>query len=294
VYHCIVNPAAGRGRGRELIPVIESFMKHHGKVIEIKETVNAMDAAKWAKAACEAGSQSIIGVGGDGTLQEIVTGMLDGRDKCDTPLGIVSCGSGDDWRRSFGQKADVEACLSAVLNGKIKTVDAIRANDMACLNISNIGLDAGIVRNAQPLKRIFGKSAYVVSAIISIFKHKNICLAIDTGDGKTIEGDFTLVAICNGQYYGGGMRITPPAKMDDGLITVCLVDAMSRLKALTLFPIMLAEKHTKLKAIRYIECKQITVAPQGPQTLCIDGNLYGCEGPLDFNILPKAIRIFTD
>ena len=293
MYHCIVNPAAGRGSGRRLIPVIKSFMKNHGKEIEIKETVNPMDAAKWAKEACAAGSRSIIGVGGDGTLQEIVTGMLDGHDKCDTPLGVISCGSGDDWRRSFGQEAGAEACLAAVLGGKTKVVDAIRANDMVCLNISNMGLDVRIVRNAQPLKKFFGKSSYVISAVISILKHKNVRLVVDIGDGKVIEGDFTLAAICNGQYYGGGMRITPPAKMDDGLITLCLVSAMSRLRVLTLFPVMLAEKHTKLKAIRYIECKQITLTPLSPQTLCIDGNLYECEGSLDFKILPEALRIFT-
>ena len=269
-------------------------MKSHGREIVIKETIDVMDAVKWAKEACAANSQGIIGVGGDGTLQEIVTGMLDGCDKCDTPLGVISCGSGDDWRRSFGQRVSVEACLAGVLEGKTRVVDAIRANGMACLNISNMGLDEKIVRNALPLKKIFGKSSYVISALISILRHKNIRLVVDIEDGKIIEGDFTLVAICNGQYYGGGMRITPPAQIDDGLITLCLVSAMSRLKVFTLFPVMLAEKHTKLNAIQYIECKQITLTPQDSQTLCIDGNLYEWDGPLDFKILPEAIRIFTD
>ena len=242
MYHCIVNPAAGRSHGRELISVIETFMKDHGNEIEIKETTKVMDAARLAREACAAGSQGIIGIGGDGTIQEIVTGMLDGQDKCGTPLGIISCGSGNDLWRSFGllsgQKNSVHACLTAVQGGKTLAVDAIRTNDAACLNIANIGLDARIVDNAKRFKKVFGKNAYVVSALISIFSHKNTPLTVSIDDGKEyFEGKFTLVAVCNGQYYGGNMRIAPSAQMDDGKITFLVVSKSSKaVKGLAILP----------------------------------------------------------
>ena len=141
---------------------------------------------------------------------------------------------------------------------------------------------------------MFGKKAYVVSAIISIFSHKNTPFTILVDGKELIEGMFTLVTVCNGQYYGGNMRIAPSAEINDGLITLCLVSAMGRLKAFTLFPIMLLEKHTRLKAIKYIECKRVTLMPEDSTTLCMDGNLYKRSEPLDFKILPRAIRIFAE
>ena len=289
MYHCIVNPAAGRGNGQSLIPVIDAFMRDRGIDIDIKIPSHSSDAAKLAKEACTAGSQGIIGVGGDGTIQNIVTGMLDNKDRCDTPLGVISCGSGNDWIRSFGKKYSAIDCLNALLTGKIQAIDVIRVNNMVCINIANMGLDARIVRNAKPLKKVFGKSAYAISALISIFRHKNIPLTLHIDEKEKLEGKFTLAAACNGQYYGGGMRIAPSAVVNDGSITLCLVSAINTLKALILFPVMLLERHTHLKAVRYIECQKITLIPQGVQTLCLDGNLYECSGQLDFKILPKAI-----
>ena len=287
MYHCIINPAAGRGRGQKLIPVIKSILKD----VEINMTNSNTDAAKLAKEACAAGSNGIVGVGGDGTMQDIVTGMLDGRDSCDVPFGIISCGSGNDLKRTFCKTDNVENCLHSMLIGKVQVIDAIRANDAACVNIANIGLDAKIVRNARFLKKIFGKSSYIISTVASVLNHKNTFMSVHIDGKEHLEGEFTLVAVCNGQYYGGGMRITPSALMDDGRITLCLINAMSGLKALTLFPVMLLGRHTGLKAIQYIECKQVTLTIKTPQTLCLDGNLYECPYACDFKILPEAIRV---
>lgn len=291
MYHCIVNPTAGRAEGRKLIPLIKKALKD----VDIKVTEQTMDAARWAKEACAAGSRGIIGIGGDGTMQEIVTGMLNGRDKCDTPLGVISCGSGNDWRRSF-QKGDNKASLQAIFEGNTRAIDAIRIDtvqaSMACINIANIGLDARITRNAQPFKKFFGKNSYILSAIISTFRHKSTPITMYIEDEERVEEEFTFVAVCNGQYYGGGMRITPSAEMDDGRITLLLVKAMSGLQALTLFPVVLMGRHTGLRVVRYVECERVVFELEDEQTLCLDGNLYECGGRIEFKILPGAVNVF--
>ena len=292
MYHCIVNPAAGRGKGQHMISAIASFMAAHGAEIDIKMTHDSLDGTLFAKEACTSNSEGIIAVGGDGTLQEIVTGMLDGRDQCKTPLALIPCGSGDDWRRSFNIGFGCDKMLEAVLLNKPQKIDAIRVNKMTCINIGNIGLDAKIVKNAQPFKRLFGNKSYVVSALISIMRHKNTPITIHIDDEDPIEDDFTLVAVCNGQYYGGGMRINPLAVIDDGRITLCLVSALSKLKTLALFPLMLMERHTGFKAIKYIECKKVKLIPKGEKIFCLDGNLYESAEPLEFEILPKAVKVF--
>lgn len=293
MYHCIINPAAGRGNGLKLVSVISDFMNSHGIEFETNLTQSSQDAIKLAKKACASKSQGIIGVGGDGTIQEIATGMLEGRDSCDIALGVISCGSGNDLKRSFDLKPGLlVSVLNSLLKGNTQTIDAIRANKMVCLNIANIGLDAQIVRNAQPLKKIFGRSSYVISALISILRHKNIPLTIYIDKEYKLQGYYTLAAACNGQYYGGGIRIAPKASLADGLITLCLISPMHPLKTLTLFPLALIGKHTGLKAVRYIECRKITINSE--EILCLDGNLYENDhniNSINFEILPGAIQI---
>ena len=298
MYHCIVNPDAGRRSGKEWAYTVKSFMNEHGKDVAIKEAQSAAEASQWVHQACLADSEGIIAVGGDGTVQAIVTGMLQNVKKCETPLGIISCGSGNDLVRSFGYwPKNEKGFLPQIIKGKQRTIDAIRVNDKACLNIANIGLDVRIVRNSLKYKQFLGKRAYLASAFVSIALHENIHLRIqiyDEGRESEIEGPFTLAAICNGQYYGGGMRITPPAQIDDGHITLCLVSALSRAKVLVLFPAMLLERHTNLKAVRFIQCQRCIITPQEGETLCIDGNLIECAAPLEFELLPGAIKVFWD
>ena len=300
MYHCILNPQAGRGDGPKFLPFIKESVKNDE--LDIKITTGPNDAVNFAKEAVESKSQGIIAVGGDGTVQEIVTGMLSGRDKCDIPLKIISCGSGNDLKRSLNRlnKLAIKDVEDAGDANDTHYIDAIRVGERACLNIANIGLDAKIVYNARRFKRFFGKNAYVLSAIISIAGHKNIPLVVNLDDGSvklddsSVKNEFTLVAICNGQYYGGNMRIAPSAQIDDGLITLCMIDSLSKLKALTLFPLVLMDRHAGLKPIRYTECKKVSITTNGPQTLCLDGNLYECEGLVEFEILPSAIRVVVD
>jgi len=282
VYYCIVNPVAGRGKGRRLISVIESFFASHGKAVEISEEFVAEKALK---------SQGIICVGGDGTLQEVVSGMLTDQDKCEIPLCVIPCGSGNDWQRSMNVNKTPEACLQALIDGKSRAIDAIRANKSTNINIANLGLDVEIVKHAQPLKKLFGTKSYTIAAIISIMRHKNKPLTLYIDGEQYASGNFTLVAICNGQYYGGGMRIAPSAVIDDGKITLCIISALSRLQCLTLFPLVLLERHTQLKAIKYIDCQKVTIIPKNQQSLSLDGNIYEPEDILNFEILPSAIQI---
>jgi len=292
MYYCIVNPVAGRGEARDIVPLIETFMLENNLDFTIKITSAEFEAVEFAKEAVACKSEAILGVGGDGTLQEIVTGMLATGDSCQVPLSIIPCGSGDDFTRTVFKKSHKTIdSLQALLSGRVKHIDAIRANDLVCLNIANIGLDAQIVYNAQGLKKKFVQNAYLIAATISIFRHKNIDLEVFADDTK-ISGKFTLAAVCNARYYGGGFEIAPMAKIDDGSITLCLVDAMPGIKALFLFPIIMLKRHTNLKVVRYIDCSQVSLKIYNTQTFSIDGNLYQYD-KINFKILPKAIQIFV-
>lgn len=297
MYHCIINPVAGRGTAPQIATEIKNFMAQKNLQVTIKITEKDLVATTWTKKVCASGSSGIICVGGDGTVQEVVTGMLAETNCSSVPLGIISRGSGNDLKRSLkpllGRWAEKDFldCLQAMVAKKYTKIDAIKAADRVFLNIANCGIDANIVKNATPFKKILGKNAYLLAAFISIAQHKNIGLIVQIDESTKIEGKFTLAAVCNGQYYGGGIKIAPQALLTDGLIHFCLVDSMSKLKALTLFPVMLLEKHVNLKEVRYFECQKISIIPQNAQKLCVDGNLFDWNKKTEFEILPQAVMV---
>ena len=310
MYHIILNPVAGRGRTIYHLPVLTKLLKEHNLSCEAHMTSAGMlDGYNIAKKICTTKECSgIIAVGGDGTLQEVVAGMVDSfphGEKIPMPLGILPAGSGNDFVMTLGggkstalanYKKKIEHLaqrfIDSITTKQTRTIDIITANDLAFLNIGNMGLDARVVATAMTQKSKDKGNAYIAAVYKSITQHKNIPLQIEA-DGDDYSGDFTLVAVCNGQYYGGGLRIAPTANLFDGKITLCMISGVSRPKAMALFPTIMTEQHTKLKIVKIIDCEHVRITLPENETLCLDGNLYPREGVIDFKVLPQVLDVFV-
>lgn len=312
MYHIIINPAAGRGLGKSLyLPNLEEIFDKANLLYETLITTKQKDAYEFAKNICvnKPDSDGIIGVGGDGTMQEIVAGMADAYPhgkKIPIPLALFPGGTGNDFvmaieggkaamRKKYKKdtKAGVRAFAEKLCNRSLRTIDLITVNSEAYLVAGNIGIDARIVHNAIEYKPKYGGQAYLAAAYKSIMQHKNIPLEILI-NGHTIRKEVTLIVICNNSTYGGGLHIAPSAKFDDGKITLCVVNGMSRIKLGVLFPSLLVKKHVHLKDISFMECTELRVTlPPGTETLCLDGNLFPVEGELHFKILPSVLDVFV-
>ncbi|MCL2286570.1 MAG: hypothetical protein FWC32_09445 [Firmicutes bacterium] len=311
MYNIILNPAAGRGLGKSLyLPNLVEIFDKANLQYEILITTKQKDAYEFAKNICvhQPDSEGIIGIGGDGTMQEIVAGMVDANahgKKIPVPLALFPGGTGNDFamtieggkaamRKKYEKdpKAGAKIFAEKLRRRNLRTIDLITANDEAYLVAGNIGIDARIVHNATALKSRYGGQAYLAAAYKSIMQHKNIPLEISLNN-ETIKKDVTLIAICNNSTYGGGLHIAPPAKYDDGKITLCIVNGMSRLKLGVLFPSLLIKKHVHLKDISFVECTELRLTlPPGTETLCLDGNLFPVEGEIYFKILPSVLDVF--
>jgi len=224
-------------------------------------------------------------------------------EKIPIPLGIFPGGSGNDFVMTLegGKYAakikqrnfTTDIFVDCICRRNLRTIDVITANGTAFLNIGNIGIDARIVKNAAALKQKYGGQAYLAAVYKSIMKHKNIPVKVEFNN-ETVEKEFTLIAVCNGQYYGGGLRISPSAKFDDGKITLCMIDRVSRPKLGILFPSLLFEKHVHLNVVNYFDCTELRITlPPGIETLCLDGNLFPIEGEIHFKVLPKVLDLFV-
>ena len=290
----IVNPAAGSGRALTAAPIIRRLMDKSGQPYEIIETTAPAHASELAKQAADNGSHIVASVGGDGTIQEVACGLVN----TDAALAVIPAGSGNDFLRSLNPtlkpaknfEARIEQFVKLLLTTAPVTIDAVRMNTFYFFNIGSVGIDAEISLQATDLKPKFGSSSYLVSTLQNIFTYTPKLVRVEC-DGEAIESQLSLVAVSNGSFYGGGFKISPGADITDGKITLCVIDKLSRPMFGLLFPLVIFGAHTKLKQVRYIDCKQVTLRYEGVMPVNLDGNIYNLKAPLDFEIVEGGLKV---
>ncbi|HEY5585625.1 MAG TPA: diacylglycerol kinase family protein [Ruminiclostridium sp.] len=284
----IINPTAGKGKSLELIPFIEECFKDKVEELAIRVTEYPGHATEIAKEYSVSGKCRIYSIGGDGTVNEVVNGIAG----TEATLGVIPTGSGNDFIRSFQSEFDIKDMIVNTINGEERSIDLARVNDKYFINISSIGFDANVGFNADKFKKVPGVSgsmAYLISIIYTVFKKKICNVNIDIDD-KKMKVKVLLVAIANGRYYGGGFIPTPDAKLDDGLLDICLVSEMSRFQIINLFPKYKKGLHTHLKQVSLFKCKRINIESEEDLCLNIDGEIVTAQN-INFEILENAIKV---
>ena len=220
----IVNPTAGgRDASGEVRAKVEKAFADRDDEYEIYITKAAMDAP--GKIAAEAGKYSqliVYACGGDGTFNECVCGAAQRENVAVCPFPT---GTGNDFCRMFGKEAELFRDLDALLRGTTQPMDLINCNGRWCANICSVGIDAKIgadVHKYSRLPLIGGAAAYVVSAVINVFKGINTLMRVRSGKHSS-EGLHALVCACNGRFYGGGFNPSIDARPDDGLLDIFVV-----------------------------------------------------------------------
>ncbi len=283
MLYFIVNPLAGSGRGAKVREIITPVLKENNVNYEIYETEYAGHAVKLSselslKEDCEA----IVAAGGDGTFCEVLNGL-----NCSVPLGLIPCGTGNDFATGMGVSTDVLTALDAVINGVPLPVDFMSVGDDRCLNVAGIGFDTDVLINEKKFRKVFkGKSSYYVSLFLTLLfmKFKKIKLRID--DVKDIETDFFLFAAANGKFFGGGMPLAPYAEMDDGFINAILVRKLPRLAIpKTLIMFLKGKLQEQKKYVEVFKCRRIECAVDGSSEMEIDGEIK--------RILPAVINLHS-
>ena len=202
----IVNPFAGKKEGLKIIPEIEKYFSARNQIqYKIIITEYKGNATEIAREYANKNGCSIYAVGGDGTVCEVLNGMINSQNN----LGIIPCGTGNDLTKRIEEKYEVEFTLSNVIEGRTLKVDALKINDRYLLNVGSLGFDAEVLRSFLFLKEktpIKGKLLYNIAIVGNIIRtltlNKKYSLKIEI-DGKYIEGDYFLLAFANGRYYGG-------------------------------------------------------------------------------------------
>jgi diacylglycerol kinase (ATP) len=286
----IVNPIAGKGKASAInsIAHIEEYCTRKGIAYRIVKTEYKGHATILARQAVNSETKydAVISVGGDGTLLEVANGLMGS----DILLGVIPAGSGNDFARTIGIKPAIRDALRAIRKKKSRLIDVGRLNDNFFLNVASIGFDAEIAHDITKYRKLFpGRAAYYMAAFIKFltYKDKEITLNID---GNKIQSKILLVAIANGNYYGGGMKVNPNGMLDDGYFNVIVIDSVPRYK----FPFHIFKfikgDYQYLPYVKTYRCKEISIESKDKLHINADGEILGTT-PVLFNIKPLALNI---
>ena len=288
----IINPAAGsRNRTQEYSEVIHKVCRARGLDYEVRVSTAPGECIRIAREAAETGEElRIYACGGDGTLNEVVTGAA-GHDNA--AVTVFSGGSGNDFVKIFDEpRAFFD--LNRLMDVDEATFDLIRCNDDLALNICSVGLDARIGTDVSNYKRIpllHGFRAYAASTVVNLLRSISEHYVVEI-NGETIDGDKTFICVCNGRYYGGGFNPIPEADPADGMLDVLLVDKVT----LGEVPFIIGKyKNGRYKELshiaRYLQTKSLRVICDKPSAISLDGEMRTAK-IVDMSLAQEKIRFF--
>ena len=282
----VMNPASGSGGGRSLLAALSAQLAGRGMEARVFATQASGDERRQAELALEAGATAIVCVGGDGTLSEVV-GALAGKD---ATLYIVPSGTGNDFARAFGLPREPVAALAAQLDGTPESIDLGTINGKPFLNVSGSGFDVEVLRKTEELKSVYpGETAYrkAVLAVVSRYRAMEAELSIDGGPFERRR--VTIAEFANGQYIGGGMRVAPDARENDGLLDVVTVVPVWHGLIPLLLPLFILGVHVRLPLARSVRAREAVLRCKG-MTVNIDGRLEQMD-EARYAVLPGALRV---
>lgn len=285
-YLFIVNPVAGKGEGTKIIPIIKEVMDNYNCTYDIKITEKVGDAKLIAEEAKYKSFSTIVSVGGDGTLHEVVNGMVGGKQK----LGVIPSGTGNDFIRALNIPFNTREALEVLVKQHSLSIDLGRLNGKYFVNFCSVGLDALIAQEANKIKKYFSSTySYVIGTVKAISKFKSIKIDLVI-DGERHSEEIMLIAVCNGSYYGGGMKIAPEAQISDGKFDICIVRKMPKLKLLFLFPTIFKGEHIKYKEVKTYRGKYVEIFSKDNINVNADGEIIN-NRPIKFEAVNKKIDV---
>lgn len=278
-YHFIVNRTANRGRAGKSLPALEEKLRAGGVPHQMHFTESPGDATRIAGRLPD--GASVIVVGGDGTINEVVNGLY-GRD---CMLSIIPAGSGNDFVKMFDMDIPRDRSIGYATGSKIRQIDIghiqiKRKNGVEVqryfVNAVGIGLDALVSHINSQFNLLKGFPAYVVAALkaIVVYKPQNAVMRLQ---GQVWEGRPLLLAVGNGSTVGGGFKLTPNAQLDDGMLDICWAERMSLWRIARILPTVLSGRHLKFPEVRSSRASELIFQSDAGVPVHIDGEMMGLD-----------------
>lgn len=284
----IVNPAARHGETQRLVPVVSTLLSSLPHDLVITERVgHATELSAEAE-----GYDRVIAVGGDGTVHEVLNGLMRIPADKRPALGVLPTGSGNDTRRTLGVPEDLAAAALVLATGEVRPFDVGICNGIYFNNSFAAGLDAKVTAKAVEYKVTKQRSGLwlYLTALLHVLFHELDAFELRVSfDGEPMTPITSLiVAATNGPTYGGGFFITPDAQADDGLFDVCMIDPLGLGEALVRLPFVIVGRHTRMRPVHMSRHHSLVIECERPLPAQVDGEVL-LESRYEIGMLPGAI-----
>jgi len=260
----LLNPAAGRGRGRRALAAIAAAARRHGIALEVPESPAALCAR--ARCAAQEGVERLLVAGGDGTWHHAARGLAGS----DCALAPIALGTGNDLARELGFPLDPEAAIDCALAAPVGRIDLGRAGEGIFCGVAGSGFDSQCAEYAKSVRRLRGPLVYPWSVIRVLARFAPLSATLDH-DGGRFAGEVMFISLANTRWFGGGMYVAPNADSTDGLLDVVIVRRISRARLLAVFPLVYSGRHLSHPAISTLRTRRARLAFDRPSTLYGDG-----------------------
>jgi YegS/Rv2252/BmrU family lipid kinase len=289
-YKLIANPAARRGNTQLIISRTLELLAKRGVSYDLELTAGPKEAGMIARAACR-DHDVIIAIGGDGTVNEVVQGMV----FSDTPLGIIPGGTGNDFIRSLHIPNRLEQAVDIVLAGQTRRIDVGKINDTYFVNNTGFGFDAAVnITTNSMSSSTGGLSLYLRALARTLGKYRPVQLTISM-NGRTSDQETFLLSIGNGTTCGGGFRLTPHAKLDDRLLDVTLIRPLPLASLLWHFPKVFLGTIDRVSYASLARTSELTIRSNGPVPIHVDGEIFpGNETSYQVSMVPRALTVIEN
>lgn len=299
--HVIVNPFSARGQTEKKWELIKLAIKAHFREFKYVFTEKPRQATEIARGLIKDGFDLIIGVGGDGTLNEISSGFFsDYSGKAinqDAALGIIPSGTGSDFIRFMKVPREFEKSAALIKNSKNKKIDigkitysGANAKEQYFINVADFGLGAEVIKkisNVQASRR--GALTYYRGLLTTLLNYRSKTVTLTVDGRQQLQGEYLIGAVANGRIFGGGMIIAPQAEADDGYFDLVLIESMKKLEILTNSRLLYSGAIAKNPKVHILKARNIKVESPDEVHIEYDGEM-GEKLPAEFSIIEKALN----
>jgi len=253
----------------------------------------------------QSGFKTIVAVGGDGTINEVLNGMIDDDRlvKPDCALGIIPVGTGGDFRRNFDLSGKIMKEIERISKRKTETVDVgkarfkhnVRSAERYFLNVSSVGVSAKIARSVNEMgiwKKSGGKAAFLGTAINEILKDSYYKMTLTWREESLTLDNANLAAVANGQYFGGGMKIAPHASLTDGLFDIIIIHDFPSVSMILNNLSIYRGTHLKNDRVKSFKTNHISISCKPLSGIDMDGEVPG-HVPVEYTCLKQILPVIV-
>jgi diacylglycerol kinase (ATP) len=283
----LTNPSAGKGKGSRTAAIALPRLEEAGFVVHQRSGRDGDEALALAHECVAAGVETLVVCGGDGMVHIAVQALVDS----DASLGIIPAGSGNDVARYLGiPRNDPQRAADIVVGSHTRTIDLARVGDRHFVTVLAAGFDSKVNERANGLRWPKGQMRYNLATLAELRVFEPLPYVLEL-DGETRRLDAMLVAVGNGPSFGGGLRITHGAEIDDGMLDVVIIKPMSKLQLVRTYPKLYTGKHVTHPQYEHHRVRSVTVAAPGIVAYA-DGERLGSL-PVTVDVAPNALRVLA-